>query len=157
LWLYWPPLLAGTLMLHIIQRARQTHYRPCKRLSAFLVVLCWLLFNSQLVLAAHPCNPISNAANPQRVISAQSQAMPGMDMSSDNGAEPDTQKLLCDKHCTGDMVKQDHDAQPLVALPVQTELAVPDVDADSQLATAHWSTPPIAGPPAEIVFCRFRE
>jgi hypothetical protein len=121
-----------------------------KRAAAWLLMACWLLLNSQLAIANHNCELQLSAEAPM------AQHMMHMQQS----AEPDqvlTTDPLCEKHCVPDSLKQDHANLTLAALPVSNELLLAAPVPQVHLSQATWQTPPIAGPPAEIVFCRFRE
>ncbi|VXC93753.1 conserved hypothetical protein [Enterobacterales bacterium 8AC] len=123
-----------------------------KRAGVWLLVVCWLLLNSQLAIASHGCHLQFTAQAPaeQHMMHMQV-AEPAMD--SMQAAGP-----LCEKHCIPDPMQQDHSSLALAAiLPASGELLVAAPAQQVQFSHADWQTPPIAGPPAEIAFCRFRE
>lgn len=123
-----------------------------KRAGAWLLAVCWLLLNSQLAIASHGCDLQLTAAAPtaQHMMHMQASEMPAHSMQA---AGP-----LCEKHCVPDTAQQDHGNLVLAAvLPANSELLVAAPQPQAQISRLDWQTPPIAGPPAEIVFCRFRE
>lgn len=124
-----------------------------KRAGAWLLAVCWLLLNSQLAIASHHCNLQLTSAAPAMQHTMHMQA-----------ADPQADKMmqaegpLCEKHCVPDSAQQDHGNLALAAvLPASSELLVAAAQPQAQFSRLDWYTPPIAGPPAEIVFCRFRE
>ncbi len=64
--------------------------------------------------------------------------------------------LLCDKHCVPDSAQKDTQHAPFAVLPSQTDLQVAQWRNQPRVQAIAWLAPPIAGPPAEIQFCRFR-
>jgi hypothetical protein len=64
---------------------------------------------------------------------------------------------LCEKHCQPDTASQDLPSLSLLALPVSSELLPVQPSQPVTVGSNRWFTPPVAGPPAEIRFCRFRE
>ncbi|AUC44257.1 hypothetical protein D083_3908 [Dickeya solani RNS 08.23.3.1.A] len=64
---------------------------------------------------------------------------------------------LCEKHCLPDSASQDLPSLSLLALPVSDELLPVPTPEPVTVGSNRWFTPPVAGPPAEIRFCRFRE
>ncbi|MEB6336984.1 hypothetical protein [Serratia rhizosphaerae] len=122
-----------------------------KRSGAWLLLLAWLLLNGQLALAGHGCDlqPDGSAVAAQHMSHLQ-QATPGMD--SHTGAD-----ALCEKHCVPDNAQQDHASLSLAALPASFGLSLAIPRTTARISLIHWQTPPIAGPPTEVVFCRFRE
>lgn len=124
------------------------------------VVACWLLLNAQLALAAHLCDisvieqPLQTST-PAHHGSASNASSVTMTHATHITAMAKTP--LCDKHCIPDNVQKSasplhldaiaHDSSTLLALPEAT--TTPNENA--------WLTPPRTGPPAEIVYCRFRE
>lgn len=116
-----------------------------------LVAFGWLLVQSQVAIASHNCDLQVQGER------AMSQHMAHM-MMPDNAPRMDMMKTpLCEKHCVPDVAQKDGGHPPLVALPVSLALVdVPPVC--SPVVHEGWSlTPPAAGPPATIRFCRFRE
>ncbi|AHG18812.1 hypothetical protein Z042_03705 [Chania multitudinisentens RB-25] len=123
-----------------------------KRAGVWLLGVCWLLLNSQLAIASHNCNLQFAAEAPA------AQHMTHMQTSDSAQGNMQAEGPLCEQHCIPDPVQQDHGNLALAAiLPASSELLVAVPAQPGQLSRADWQTPPIAGPPAEIVFCRFRE
>ncbi len=123
-----------------------------KRAGVWLLAACWLLLNGQLAIASHQCDLQLTAQTPT------AQHMMHMQANDPLADKMQTNGPLCEKHCVPDSVQQDHGNLTLAAiLPASSELRVADPQPQAQLSRLDWQTPPIAGPPAEIVFCRFRE
>ncbi|TKI03615.1 hypothetical protein [Martelella alba] len=125
----------------------------CRRRRVFALILLafWLLLNSQLALAGHQCSmPVT--ALPATL--EHTERMLHDDAPDQQAGQPG---LLCDKHCVPDCVHKDNQHAPFSVLPSPTELRLADWRETPQTLSADWLTPPIAGPPAEIRFCRFRE
>ena len=108
-----------------------------RHLLMLLIAFGWLLFQSQVAIASHDCT---------------------LDMQGRETATTHAlQTPLCDKHCVPDAMQKESGHGSLVALPVETALAV-SLPACVDTPPTEWSlTPPAAGPPATIRFCRFRE
>ncbi|MBS0053994.1 hypothetical protein [Yersinia sp. Marseille-Q3913] len=128
-----------------------------KRMCGMLLIACWLILNAQLAVAGHQCD-ITPAASPvftqhQGHLQSQMHDMPSM-MNMSHGQ---AQNVLCEKHCIPDSVQSDSGMLVLAALPTHTELVLADVQQNPRIHRLDWQTPPIVGPPTEIVFCRFRE
>lgn len=136
----------------LIRKLRQRGHRR----MMFGVVACWLLFNAQLALAAHLCD-VPAVAPTSQTLSHQGGAMQHGNMMHAAHVSTLAKAPLCDKHCTPDNAQKTvsplhldamaHDAGTLLAIADDTPM--PEENA--------WLTPPRTGPPAEIVFCRFRE
>ncbi len=115
-----------------------------------LMAFGWLLFQSQVAIASHDCtlDMQGESAMLQHVGHMQTPEA------------PTTQALqapLCDKHCVPDAMQKESGHGSLAALPVDITLAV-SLPACVDTPPTEWSlTPPAAGPPATIRFCRFRE
>ncbi|MFZ1874940.1 MAG: hypothetical protein WAU54_19520 [Chania sp.] len=123
-----------------------------KRAGVWLLAVCWLLLNSQLAIASHSCNLQFAAEAPA------AQHMMHMQASEPAMGNMQAEGPLCEQHCIPDPMQQDHGSLALAAiLPASSELLVAAPAQQVQFSRADWQTPPIAGPPAEIVFCRFRE
>lgn len=123
-----------------------------KRAGAWLLAVCWLLLNSQLAIANHGCDLQFTAETPAEQHMMHMQATDPV-MDNMQAAGP-----LCEQHCIPEPMQQDHGSLALAAmLPASSELRVVAPAQQVQFSRAAWQTPPIAGPPAEIVFCRFRE
>ncbi|WP_276852839.1 hypothetical protein [Enterobacter oligotrophicus] len=120
-----------------------------KHLLMFLVAFGWLLIQSQVAIASHDCS-IDLRGDVAAIQHMDMMAKPGPHNTAD--ASP-----LCEKHCMPDQGQKDPAQPQLVALPAAITLTLntPECDAVSHSA---WSvTPPAAGPPATIRYCRFRE
>lgn len=116
-----------------------------------LIAFGWLLIQSQVAIASHDCE-----LRP----SGESMMVQHMDhmMMADSAPNMNTMKTpLCEKHCVPDLVQKDVHHPSLVALPVSLTLAVADPVCPSAPHEGWSLTPPAAGPPATIRFCRFRE
>ncbi len=145
------PAFRGTAQLMHRMRASK------KRMCGLLLLACWLILNAQLAVASHQCD-ITPAASPvftqhQGHLQNQMQDMPSMAEMPHGQA----QNALCEKHCIPDSVQSDSGMLVLAALPTNTELVLADVQQNPRIHRLDWQTPPIVGPPTEIVFCRFRE
>ncbi|MGP3593919.1 hypothetical protein [Vagococcus sp. WN89Y] len=122
-----------------------------RHLAVLLVAFGWLLIQSQVAIASHDC------ALPSLQESRVVQHMNHMMMAEKAPQTAEMKTPLCAKHCVPDMAQKEGDHQPLVALPVSATLAVAK-PVCAPLSRERWSlTPPAAGPPATIRFCRFRE
>ncbi|MDY1036312.1 hypothetical protein GJV04_08765 [Enterobacteriaceae bacterium RIT714] len=120
-----------------------------KHLLMFLLAMGWLLVQSQVAVASHDC-------------SLNLRGEMAMIQHTDMVAKPLSHEVsvlspLCEKHCVPDQAQKDPAQPQLVALPAAMTLTL---NTPPCSATPHsaWSlTPPAAGPPATIRFCRFRE
>lgn len=122
-----------------------------RRLLAFGVIVCWLMLNTQLALAAHLCDV------PQALQTTQVVSHHGMNMAQASHASAMVKTPLCDKHCTPDNVQKTASPLHLDAMAHDTSTLRVIAD-DTEIPDQHaWLTPPRTGPPAEIVYCRFRE
>ena len=121
-------------------------------LFALILLALWLLLNAQLALASHDCSMPVTAL--PAVLEHTEQMLHDNDPQQQHSAEP---SLLCEKHCVPDTVQKDSPHAPFVILPSQTDLHVSDWRNEPRIIDVAWLAPPIAGPPAEIRFCRFRE
>ncbi|WP_213993691.1 hypothetical protein [Sodalis sp. dw_96] len=122
-----------------------------RRMFALILLAFWLLLNAQLALAGHQCSM------PVTALPAAMEHTESMLHDNDpqqHAAEPG---LLCDKHCVPDNAQKDSQHAPFAVLPSQTDLQVADWRDEPRIQDVAWLAPPIAGPPAEIRFCRFRE
>ena len=123
-----------------------------RHLSMLLIAFGWLMIQSQVAIASHDCarqtmreSVTVHAMNP----SAMGDGMSHMAL---------VKKPLCDKHCVPDLAQPESHHLPLVALPTVLTLAVAAPVCSSAAAAEGGSlTPPAAGPPVTIRFCRFRE
>lgn len=142
------PALQGISQLIHRMRANK------KRLCGMLLVACWFILNAQLAVAGHQCDitPTASPVFTQHQGHLQHAMPPMMDMSHGQA-----QNSLCEKHCIPDAVQSDSGMLVLAALPTQTELVLAERAQTPRTSRLGWFTPPIVGPPTEIVFCRFRE
>lgn len=136
------------------------YLRPRRRWG-WALVFCWLFLNAQLALANHPCDldvsdaiPATQHQQHMRQSTEMSHAAHGGTVTPASVAQPEP---LCEKHCVPDGIKQDNAAPALIALPVSGDLLLHEQPVSMGYANDRWFTPPVAGPPAEIRFCRFRE
>lgn len=122
-----------------------------RHLLMLLMAFGWLLIQSQVAIASHDCD-VSVQGETVMV-----QHMDHM-MMADSAPQMNVMKTpLCEKHCVPDLVQKDTPHQPLVALPSTLALAVVK-PVCTDVSREGWSlTPPAAGPPATIRFCRYRE
>ena len=90
-----------------------------KRACAWLLVVSWLLLNTQLALASHNCNLQFSGEAPM------AQHMMHMQNSVPSQQQMQTQEPLCEKHCVQESAQQDHSNLTLAALPTSSELAFP--------------------------------
>ncbi|MGI3106840.1 hypothetical protein [Dickeya fangzhongdai] len=126
----------------------------------WMLALCWLLLNAQLAVAGHRCELAVTAAP----VSIQHDAhrmqpdvvMPDMPAAHVMQSAADVSPV-CEKHCLPDSASQDLPSLSLLALPVNSELLPAQPPEPVTASSNSWFTPPVAGPPAEIRFCRFRE
>ncbi|HEY4435919.1 MAG TPA: hypothetical protein VGN40_07130 [Lelliottia sp.] len=120
-----------------------------KHLLMFLFAFGWLLIQSQVAVASHDCT-----LSP-RGESAMIQHMDMMDTPQHH--QLSNISPLCEKHCVPDQVQKDPAQPQLVAIPATMTITLNTLSC-SEVAHSAWSlTPPAAGPPATIRFCRFRE
>lgn len=70
--------------------------------------------------------------------------------------QADAPGLLCDKHCVPDSAQKDIQHAPVVALPSPNHLTLAQWPDGPHPLDVACQTPPKAGPPAEIQFCRYR-
>ncbi len=121
-----------------------------RHLLMLLIAFGWLLFQSQVAIASHDCTLDMQGE------SAMLQHVDHMQV-RETVTTHALQTPLCDKHCVPDAMQKESGHGSLVALPVVTALAV-TLPACVDTPPTEWSlTPPAAGPPATIRFCRFRE
>lgn len=132
----------------------------CRRRRAFALILLafWLLLNAQLALASHQCSmPITalpaTLEHTERMLHGESMPSMAPTSSQQHSANPG---LLCDKHCVPESAQKDTQHAPFAVLPSHTDLQVAEWRDEPRIQAIVWLTPPIAGPPAEIEFCRFR-
>ncbi|CAI2161302.1 Uncharacterised protein [Serratia fonticola] len=124
-----------------------------KRAATWLLAVCWLLLNSQLAIASHHCDLQLTTVAPAAQHTMHMQAADPLANEMMQAEGP-----VCEKHCVPDSAQQDHGNLALAAvIPASSELLVAAPQPQAQFLRLDWQTPPIAGPPAEIVFCRFRE
>lgn len=122
-----------------------------QRVFALLMLSLWLLVNAQLALASHDCAP-RPAALPVTIHHA-----PQMQHGSSMPTQAAAQGPLCEKHCVPDAAQKETQHSPLAALPGALDLTLTDWPAAPHIQRIAWLAPPIAGPPAEVRFCRYRE
>lgn len=113
-----------------------------RHLSLLLVLLCALILQGQLAIAAHHCQQ----EDVQTQHSGWQHAGKGM-----------AKTALCDKHCAPDNGQPTVEHPPLLALPVSITMMVVDSPCQQLSTVRGHFKPPAAGPPATIRFCRFRE
>lgn len=114
------------------------------------MALGFLLAAGQTAQASHGC-PLD--------LDGQVVAIQHQDHLMGHDASPShsTASPLCEKHCVPDMMQKESPQISLLAIPVVDTLAVIEPQCVQQ-TSSYWSlTPPAAGPPATIRFCRFRE
>ncbi|RLM21122.1 hypothetical protein BIY29_14245 [Brenneria alni] len=135
------------------------HHLRNKGRWGWLLALCWLFLNAQLAIAGHQCDLAVSHISPSMQHQAHLQQTTSPSSHHDVMPKPpaDQQTPLCEKHCVPDTIKQDNASLALLAIPVSNELALVDQPREVNCATHAWFSPPVAGPPAEIRFCRFRE
>lgn len=123
-----------------------------RRIAWQCMLFIWLWMNAQLALASHDCNlkPISLPPSIQHSEGMIHSVIP-------QPGHTLTSEPICDKHCVPDSVQHDNQHAPLIALPNSARLSLIDRHEPPQLHTVAWLMPPIAGPPAEEKFCRYRE
>lgn len=120
-----------------------------KHLLMFLIAFGWLMINSQVAVASHDC---------ALDLRGEIAMIQHMDMMANPPAHAaDAPSPLCEKHCVPDRLQKENAHPQLVALPAVMTLALITPECDD-ITPSVWSlTPPAAGPPATIRFCRFRE
>ncbi|MEI7367453.1 hypothetical protein PJ912_21135 [Pectobacterium colocasium] len=139
------------------------HHLRHKGRWGWLLALCWLFLNAQLAIAGHQCDMTLSQTSPtiQHQAHLQQADVQSLSSHAQHTAKAsyaaDQQTPLCEKHCVPDSVKQDNGSLALLALPVSGELVLADNPVTLNQACDAWLSPPAAGPPAEIRFCRFRE
>ncbi|MFC3394989.1 hypothetical protein [Brenneria rubrifaciens] len=138
------------------------HHLRTKGRWGWLLALCWLFLNAQLAIAAHSCNMTFNQTSALMRHQVHQQQTPSVSHGTDHDETMSTQVAqqqtpLCEKHCVPDTIKQDNVSLALLAIPVSNELALVNQPHSVNCTTDVWFSPPAAGPPAEIRFCRFRE
>ncbi|MCL2894689.1 hypothetical protein [Brenneria tiliae] len=135
------------------------HHLRNKGRWGWLLALCWLFLNAQLAIAGHQCDLAVGPDSPLMQHQAHLQQTTSHHSHHDVMPKPtaDQQTPLCEKHCVPDSIKKDNASLVLLALPVSSELALADQPHAVNCASEAWFSPPAAGPPAEIRFCRFRE
>ncbi|WP_368544691.1 hypothetical protein [Enterobacter soli] len=120
-----------------------------KHLLMFLLAFGWLLIQSQVAVASHDCD-IDLRGSVTSIQHMDMMAKPGPQHTA--GVSP-----LCKKHCVPDQAQKDPSQLQVVALPAAMTLTL-NVPECTPVRQSAWSvTPPAAGPPATIRFCRFRE
>jgi len=122
-----------------------------RHLLMLLMAFGWLLIQSQVAIASHHCDlqvdePRAAAQHISHMM--MSDTTPRMDM---------MKSPLCEKHCVPDAAQKDSGHPPLVALPVSLALADVTPVCSPVFDEGRSLTPPAAGPPVTIRFCRFRE
>jgi hypothetical protein len=127
----------------------------CRRRRVFSLILLsfWLLLNAQMALASHHCSmPITalpaSLEHTERMLHDDMQPQPQQQIAAPG--------LLCDKHCVPDPEQKNTQHAPLIALSSHTDLHIVVWQNEPRIQAIAWLAPPIAGPPAEIQFCRFR-
>lgn len=115
-----------------------------------LMAFGWLLIQSQVAVASHDCDLNVQGAS----IIAQHAHMTAQPVPTQAHA---MSAPLCDKHCVPDAAQKESGHSPQVAIPAALTLAVNLPDCETFTPTLWSLTPPAAGPPTTIRFCRFRE
>ncbi|MBJ7221634.1 MULTISPECIES: hypothetical protein [unclassified Brenneria] len=135
------------------------HHLRHKGRWGWLLALCWLFLNAQLAIAGHQCDLTVSHVSPSIQHQAHLQQTTSHFSHHDAMAKPsaDQQTPLCEKHCVPDTIKQDNASLISLALPVNNDLVLAAQPHEANGANHVWFSPPVAGPPAEIRFCRFRE
>lgn len=120
-----------------------------KHLLMFLIAFGWLLIQSQVAVASHDCS---------MNLRGDVAAIQHMDMvakpSPHNAVDA---SALCEKYCVPEQAQKDPAQPHLVALPAAMSLSLNTPECTSVRHSVWSVTPPAAGPPATIRFCRFRE
>nr|WP_318382805.1 DUF2946 domain-containing protein [uncultured Enterobacter sp.] len=122
-----------------------------RHLLMLLMAFGWLLFQSQVAIASHDCD--LNVQGESAMIQHTDHMMAQMDLPTAHMMKAP----LCDKHCVPDAMQKENGHSSVVALPVTHTLAVNVPNGDAPSLNVWCLTPPAAGPPATIRFCRFRE
>ncbi|WP_437430843.1 DUF2946 domain-containing protein [Yokenella regensburgei] len=117
-----------------------------------LMAFGWLFIQSQVAIAAHDCD-----LNVQGATVMTQHYEHVMTSHAQERLQHGMKAPLCDKHCVPDVVQKETGHQPVVALPVSMTLAVAKPVSVALVGEGWALTPPAAGPPATIRFCRFRE
>jgi hypothetical protein len=123
-----------------------------RHLMMLLIAFGWLLIQSQVAIASHDCD-----------LDVQGETVMAQHydhMMTDNAMQPPAHLMkapLCDKHCVPDVAQKDTGHHTPVALPVSMTVAVAKPICVDTVREGWSLTPPAAGPPATIRFCRFRE
>lgn len=127
--------------------------RAMKRhLLMLLIAFGWLFIQSQVAIASHDCDVDMQG----EAIAAQHYTH----MMSDDAMRSPAHLVkapLCDKHCVPDVAQKDTGHSTPVALPASMSVAVVKPVCVDTVREGWALTPPAAGPPATIRFCRFRE
>lgn len=121
------------------------------RLRAGLFIACWFLLNMQLAIAFRhdiQTQPLTSDAQ----INLMSDGLMYSPLSEDNKIHP-----LCEKHCHPDGSQVFSPSLQLNAIPVESSIVPVTQMQESSIVKYVWYHPPTNGPPAEILFCRFRE
>ncbi|MEO3989568.1 DUF2946 domain-containing protein [Pseudocitrobacter cyperus] len=101
----------------------------------------------QVVIASHDC-PLTPTGEVAMIQHMDHQMSPH---------DSPTNMSLCGQHCVPDSAQKTLDNTSLLAIPVVMALAVVMPSCVGREEEAWSLTPPAAGPPATIRFCRFRE
>lgn len=117
-----------------------------RHLTMLLAAFCVLILQSQLAIASHHCelSPLGDSATLQHL---EHQSMQQTEMKSP----------LCEKHCVLENTPKPEEQPPVIALPNSATLALVASSCEATFASDRTLTPPAAGPPATLRFCRFRE
>lgn len=122
-----------------------------RHLLMLLIALGWLLIQSQMAIASHGCTlPVPSEAMAQ-------QHLHHLAMGDDAPKAHAMKAPLCEKHCVPDQVQKESHYPSLEALPATLTLAISEPVCSAITSRSWVLTPPAAGPPATIRFCRFRE
>ncbi|MCG8706927.1 hypothetical protein JHU04_000098 [Brenneria sp. 4F2] len=135
------------------------HHLRNKGRWGWLLALCWLFLNAQLALAGHQCDMAISHVSPSMQHQAHLQQAAAQASHPDAVSKHKAEQAspLCEKHCVPDTIKQDSSPPLLLAIPVDHQLALAAQPQEAICASHAWFSPPVAGPPAEIRFCRFIE
>lgn len=121
-----------------------------QHLGMLTLALGFLLAAGQTAQASHGC-PL-DLEGQVAAVQHQDHLMGNPAPSPHSSASP-----LCEKHCVPDVMQKESPQSSLLALPVADTLAVIEPQCAPQTRSYWLLTPPAAGPPATIRFCRFRE
>ncbi|WP_039054960.1 hypothetical protein [Enterobacter sp. Bisph1] len=133
---------AGSFRLRFIKR----------HLLMLMVAFGWLFIQSQMAIAAHGCHLSVQGEN------VMVQHLDHHMMMDNDAPQMDMMNTpLCEKHCVPDQAPKEGHHPSLVALPVSLTLSMVQPVYLSLSRDAGTLSPPAAGPPATIRFCRFRE